>query len=69
MEDNQGKFQDGKNKDKKIIYSNMIYKKYMTKHVEPNKYFYVRGGIIQKNHNIVKYKTVIKFHHMDFVIE
>ena len=48
MEDNQGKFKDGKNKNKKIIYSNMIYNKYMTEHVEPNKYFYVRRGIIQK---------------------
>ena len=41
MEDNQGKFQDGK-KNKNIIYSNMGYNKYMTEHVEPNKYFYVR---------------------------
>ena len=32
----------------------MVYNKYMTKHVKPNKLFYVRGGIIQKNHNIVK---------------
>ena len=41
MEDNQGKFQG----EKKIIYSNMGYSKYMTEHVEPNTYFYVRGGI------------------------
>ena len=34
MEDNQGKFQDGK----KMISSNMGYNKYMTEHVEPNKY-------------------------------
>ena len=54
MEDNQGKFQNEKNKNKKIINSNMIYNKYMTEHVESNKYFYIRGGIIQKNHNIVK---------------
>ena len=54
MEDYQGKFQDEKNKNKKIIYSNMIYNKYMTEHIEPNKYLYVRRGIIQKNHNIVK---------------
>ena len=26
----------------------MGYNKYMTEHVEPNKYFYVRGGIFQK---------------------
>ena len=26
----------------------MIYNKYMTEHVEPNKYFFVRRGIIQK---------------------
>ena len=32
----------------------MSYNKYMTEHVESNKYFYVRRGIIQKNHNIVK---------------
>ena len=30
---------------KNIIYSNMGYSKYMTEHVKPNKYFYVRGGI------------------------
>ena len=45
MEDNQGKFQDEKNKN--MIYSNMGYNKYMTEHVEPNKYFYMRRGIIQ----------------------
>ena len=28
----------------------MIYNKYMTEHVESNKYFYVRGGIIQKKY-------------------
>ena len=39
---------------KNIIYSNMICNKYMTEHVEANKYFYVRRGIIQKNYNIVK---------------
>ena len=42
MENNQGKFQDEK---KNIIYSNMGYSKYITEHVEPDKYFYVRGGI------------------------
>ena len=26
----------------------MIYNKYMTEHLEPNKYFYLRRGIIQK---------------------
>ena len=44
MEDNQEKFQDRK-KNKDMIYSNMGYNKYMTEHVEPNKYFFVRGGI------------------------
>ena len=53
MEDNQGKCQDGR-KNKNIICSNMEYNNYMTEHVEPNKYFYIRKGIIQKNHNIVK---------------
>ena len=48
IEDYQGKFQDEKTKNKKSIYSNMIYNKYMTEHVEPNKYFYVNRGIIQK---------------------
>ena len=32
----------------------MRYNKYFTEHVEPNKYFYVRRGIIQKKSNIVK---------------
>ena len=32
----------------------MGYNKYMTEHIEPNKYFYVMAGIIQKNHNILK---------------
>ena len=50
-----GELENFQNKENKnIIYSNMIYNKYMTEHVEFNKYFYVRGGIIQKNHNIVK---------------
>ena len=52
MEDNQGKFQDRKKKN--IIYSNMEYNKYMTEHVEPNKYFYVRGGIFQKRSKYCK---------------
>ena len=40
---------------KNIICTSMIYNKYMTEHVESNKYFYIRGGgIIQKNRNIVK---------------
>ena len=33
-------------KNKNMIYSNMGYNKYMTEHAEPNKYFYVRRGII-----------------------
>ena len=37
-----------------MIYSNMGYNKYMTEHVEPNKYFYVRGGIFKKDQSIVK---------------
>ena len=34
----------------------MGYNKYMTEHVERNKYFYIRGGgeLFKKNHNIVK---------------
>ena len=32
----------------------MGYNKYMTEHVKPNKYFYVRRGILKKNQNIVK---------------
>ena len=32
----------------------MGYNNYMTVHVVPNKYFYIRGGIIQKNRNISK---------------
>ena len=56
MEDNQGKFQDGK----KIIYSNMGYNKYMTEHVEPNKYFYVRGGIFQKRSKYCKVEDGFK---------
>ena len=59
MEDNQGKFQDGK-KNKKIVYSNMIYNKYMTEHVEPNKYFYVRRGIIQKKSQCCKVEDCFK---------
>ena len=35
-------------KMKKMIYSNMGYNKYITEHVEPNKYFYVRWGIFEK---------------------
>ena len=35
-------------KNKNIIYSNMGYNKYMTEHVKPDKYFYVRGGIFKK---------------------
>ena len=31
-----------------MIYSNMGYNKYMTEHVEPNQYFYVRRGILKK---------------------
>ena len=34
-------------KNKNMIYSNMGYNKYMTEHVEPNKYFYVRRGIFK----------------------
>ena len=49
-------FQDGK----KMIYSNMGYNKYMTKHVEPNKYFYVRGGIIQKRSQYCKVENCYK---------
>ena len=59
MEDNQGKFQDGK-KNKKIIYSNMGYNKYMTEHVEPNKYFYVRGGIFKKRSKYCKVEDCFK---------
>ena len=49
-------FQDGK----KMIYSNMGYNKYMTKHVEPNKYLYVRGGIIQKKSQYCKVENCYK---------
>ena len=56
MEDNQGKFQDGK----KIIYSNMVYNKYITEHVEPNKYFYVGGGIFQKRSKYCKVEDCFK---------
>ena len=59
MEDNQGKFQDGK-KNKNIIYSNMGYNKYMTEHVEPNKYFYVRGGIFKKRSKYCKVEDCFK---------
>ena len=56
MEDNQGKFQDGK----KMIYSNMGYNKYMTKHVKPNKYFYARGGIFKKRSKYCKLEDCFK---------
>ena len=59
MEDNQGKFQDGK-KNKNIIYSNMGYNKYMTEHVEPDKYFYVRGGIFKKRSKYCKVEDCFK---------
>ena len=32
----------------------MGYSKYMTEHVKPNKYFYVRGEILKKDQSIVK---------------
>ena len=56
MEDNQGKFQD----EKKIIYSNMGYSKYMTENVEPNKYYYVRGGIFKKRSKYCKVEDCFK---------
>ena len=59
MEDNQGKFQDGK-KNKNIIYSNMGYNKHMTEHVEPDKYFYVRGGILKKRSKYCKVEDCFK---------
>ena len=60
MEDNQGKFQDRKNRNKKFIYSNMIYNKYITEHVESNIYFYVRRGIIQKKSQYCKVENCYK---------
>ena len=38
----------------------MIYNKYMTKHVKPNKYFYVRRGIIQKKSQYCKVENCYK---------
>ena len=51
-------FQNFQNKN--IIYSNMRYNKYMTEHVESNKYFYVRGGIIQKKSQYCKVEDCFK---------
>ena len=47
-------------KNKNIIYSNIGYNKYMTEHVEPNKYFYVRGGIFQKRSKYCKVEDCFK---------
>ena len=47
-------------KNKNMIYSNMGYSKYMTEHVEPNKYFYVRGGIFQKRSKYCKVEDCFK---------
>ena len=54
-------------KNKNIIYSNMGYNKYMTEHVEPNKYFYVRGGILKKRSKYCKVEDCFKisFHGID----
>ena len=46
--------------EKNIIYSNMIYNKYMTERVEANKYFYVRRGIIQKKSQYCKVEDCFK---------
>ena len=45
---------------KRMIYSNMGYNKYMTEHVEPNKYFYVRRGIFQKRSKYCKTEDCFK---------
>ena len=47
-------------KNKNMIYSNMVYNKYMTEHVEPNKYFYVRGGIFKKRSKYCKVEDCFK---------
>ena len=47
-------------KNKNIIYSNMGYNKYMTEHVEPDKYFYVRGGILKKRSKYCKVEDCFK---------
>ena len=41
-------------KNKNMIYSNMGYNKYMTEHVKPNKYFYLRRGIFKKRSKYCK---------------
>ena len=38
----------------------MRYNKYMTEHVEPNKYFYVRRGIIEKKSQYYKVEDCLK---------
>ena len=38
----------------------MGYNKYMTEHVEPNKYFYVRGGILKKRSKYCKVEDCFK---------
>ena len=38
----------------------MGYSKYMTEHVEPDKYFYVRGGIFQKRSKYCKVEDCFK---------
>ena len=47
-------------KNKNIIYSNMGYNKYMTEHVKPNKYFYVRRGIFKKRSKYCKAEDCFK---------